>query len=82
MPLRENVILPTKNSFNDCYDLSKKQKIDEKYDLSRYLYDFENLTYVFANSRGGEYRAPLGLYAPTFFDISSVGELGKKTGRT
>ena len=80
--LRENVILPTKNSFDDCYDLSKKQKIDEKYDLSRYLYDFENLTYVFANSRGGEYRGPLGLYAPTFFDISSVGELGKKTGRT
>jgi hypothetical protein len=52
--------------------LSKKQKIDEKYDLSRYLYDFENLTYVFANSRGSEYRGPLGLYAPAFFDISDV----------
>lgn len=70
--LRDNATLPSKRRFDDYYDLSKKEKSNREYDLSKYLYDFENLTYVFAHSKREEENLELGLHAPTYFAVKSL----------
>lgn len=69
--LRKNIRLPYRvtSSLSECYDFTLDSKNEiEKYDLPKYLYDFENMTSLFANS-GQKYKSA-GLYLPTYFDIT------------
>ncbi|TVX42515.1 hypothetical protein AZJ35_09765, partial [Streptococcus pneumoniae] len=54
----------------DFYKLDHLRNQREIYALDKYLYDFENMTVLFANS-GQKYNSR-GLYLPSYIDISSL----------
>lgn len=54
----------------DFYNLESLESQREEYNLDKYLYDFENMTVLFAN-KGQKYKSG-GLFLPSYFDISSL----------
>lgn len=58
---------PSDETLEVFYDISYAEKYEDKYTLSKYLYDYENMTVLFANS-GQKYQEG-GLYLPSYFDI-------------
>lgn len=58
---------PSDETLEVFYDISYAEKCEDKYTLSKYLYDYENMTVLFANS-GQKYQEG-GLYLPSYFDI-------------
>lgn len=60
----------TVNKLEDFYELDHVKSQRGVYDLDKYLYDFENMTVLFANS--GQKYASGGLFLPSYFDISSL----------
>lgn len=60
----------TVNRLEDFYELDHVKSQRGVYDLDKYLYDFENMTVLFANS--GQKYASGGLFLPSYFDITSL----------
>ncbi|WP_250543958.1 helix-turn-helix domain-containing protein [Streptococcus salivarius] len=55
-------------SLEDFYELDLAESQHRVYDLDKYLYDFENMTVLFANN-GQKYDSG-GLFLPSYFDIT------------
>ncbi len=60
----------TVKKLEDFYELDHLRNQRDIYDLDKYLYDFENMTVLFANS-GQKYNSG-GLFLPSYFDIISL----------
>ncbi|MDO4634645.1 MAG: helix-turn-helix transcriptional regulator [Streptococcus sp.] len=60
----------TVNRLEEFYELDRVKTQRGVYDLDKYLYDFENMTLLFANS--GQKYASGGLFIPSYFDITSL----------
>ena len=58
------------NRLEDFYELDHVKSQRGVYDLDKYLYDFENMTVLFAYS--GQKYASGGLFLPSYFDITSL----------
>lgn len=52
------------------YDFNSVEKLEDKYTLDKYLYDYQNLTVLFANS--GQKYPSAGLYLPSYFQITPI----------
>ena len=52
------------------YDFNSVEKLEDKYTLDKYLYDYQNLTVLFANS--GQKYPSAGLYLPSYFKITPI----------
>ncbi|MFQ6174039.1 helix-turn-helix domain-containing protein [Streptococcus anginosus] len=61
---------PSEVNLEDFYNLESLESQREEYNLDKYLYDFENMTVLFAN-KGQKYKSG-GLFLPSYFDISSL----------
>lgn len=57
---------------SEYYDVKKihKERRKDVYDLDKYLYDFENMTTLFADERENDKRA--GMFLPEYFDITPL----------
>lgn len=60
----------TVQRLEDFYELGHLRNQRDIYDLDKYLYDFENMTVLFANSEQ-KYNSG-GLFLPSYFDITSL----------
>lgn len=70
--LKKGIELPTYRKIgDDVYDLSLDSTNSNEYNLSKYLYDFENMTVLYAN--GDKYKDfSAGLHLPSYFDIEII----------
>ena len=70
--LKKGIELPTYRKIgDDVYDLSLDSTNPNEYNLSKYLYDFENMTVLYAN--GDKYKDfSAGLHLPSYFDIEII----------
>lgn len=67
---KQGMTYPSKEKPENFYDFGRAMKRKKSYTLSKYLYDFENMTALFANS-GQEY-SRAGLHLPSYFDITPL----------
>lgn len=66
----ESMTFPSYENPEVFYSINNAEKSEDSYTLTKYLYDYENMTVLFANS-GQKYPGG-GLYLPTYFDITSL----------
>ncbi|VHB30025.1 helix-turn-helix domain-containing protein [Streptococcus pyogenes] len=64
----QGMTYPSEEIPQKFYDIGRATKRKNEYTLSKYLYDFENMTVLFANS--GQKYSGGGLHLPSYFDIS------------
>ncbi len=72
MVLKDGISLPAKTMFEDCYDLTKDTTNHKEYNLTKYLYDVENMTYMFAHSNDENPPRSTGLHLPAYFEVESL----------
>lgn len=73
--LRKEIVLPykVKRSPDECYDLSLDDSHHEEYNLSKYLYDFENMTVLYENRDNEDYKNfGTGLHLLEYFNIKPI----------
>nr|WP_050499044.1 hypothetical protein [Lactococcus lactis] len=73
--MRKKIVLPykVKRTPDECYDLSLDDSHHEEYNLSKYLYDFENMTVLYGNRDNEDYKnSGTGLHLPEYFDIKPI----------
>ena len=66
----QGMTYPSKEIPQKFYNIERATKRKNEYTLSKYLYDFENMTVLFANS-GQKYPGG-GLHLPSYFDITPL----------
>ena len=57
-------------NYENFYDISSLGEKEDKYTLTKYLYDFENMTGLFASKEHTS--PPYGLYLPSYFEITNL----------
>ena len=66
----KNMNFPSNVNPEVFYNINYAERREDKYTLNKYLYDYENMTVLFANS-GQKYQRG-GLYLPRYFDITPI----------
>ncbi|HEM6131922.1 TPA: hypothetical protein U2C06_001681 [Streptococcus suis] len=66
----QGMTYPSEEIPQKFYDIRRATKRKNEYTLSKYLYDFENMTVLFANS--GQKHSGGGLHLPSYFDITPL----------
>lgn len=66
----QGMTYPSEEIPQKFYDIGRAAKRKNEYTLSKYLYDFENMTVLFANS--GQKYSRGGLHLPSYFDITPL----------
>lgn len=66
----KNMSFPRDVKPEDFYDINSAERSEDKYTLNKYLYDYENMTVLFANS--GQKYQEAGLYLLSYFDIAPM----------
>ena len=67
---KDEVNFPSSMNSENIYDISSLGENENKYTLTKYLYDFENMTGLFASKKHTS--PPYGLYLPSYFKITNL----------
>lgn len=67
---KDEVNFPSSTIYENFYDISSLGEKENKYTLTKYLYDFENMTGLFASKKHTS--PPYGLYLPSYFEITNL----------
>ena len=67
---KDEVNFPSSMNSENIYDISSLGEKENKYTLTKYLYDFENMTGLFASKKHTS--PPYGLYLPSYFEITNL----------